>query len=50
MNSTVKDGGMNNYSVKSYVDQHRIDVFSHIYVFPIDVTYMCKVLSKTSLE
>lgn len=40
VNSVLEDGSMLNYFVKSYVDQHRIDIFSYVYVFPIDLTYM----------
>lgn len=36
----LKDGSMVNYFIKSYVNQHKIDVFSYIYDFPIDITYM----------
>lgn len=41
---------MINYLVKSYVNQHGIDVFGYIYGFPISITYLWKVLSKTFIE
>lgn len=39
-----------NYLVKFYVDLHTIKEFNCIYNFPVDVTYIWGVLSKTSIE